>query len=70
MNVNKVVSLKSDTRIPHEARILHYRIIAFLLIDAEAEIWLLNGVTIFLLNYIGEGKTFYTTHGCENEIYI
>lgn len=68
--MNKVISLKSETRIPHEARILHYHIIAFLLIDAEVEIWLLNGVTIFLLYYIGEGMTFYAIHGCENEVYI
>lgn len=70
MDVNKGVSLNSETWIPHQARILHYRIIAFLLINAEVEIWLFNAVIIFLQYYIGERRTFYTIHDCENEIYI
>lgn len=54
MNVNKGVSLNSETRIPHEARILRYHIIAFLMTDAEGEIWLLNAVIIFLLHRRGK----------------
>lgn len=49
MNANKGVSLNSENNIPRQARILHYCIIAFLLIDGEAEIWLLNAVTVSLL---------------------
>lgn len=49
MNANKGVSLNPENRIPHQARTLRHCIIAFVLIDGEAEIRRLNAVTISLL---------------------
>lgn len=46
--MNKVLSLNSDTRVRHEAGILHSLITAFLLIDPEAELWFFSAVIIFM----------------------
>lgn len=67
MNINKVVSLNSDTRAQHEVGILHFLITAFLLMDGNT---VLQCSYNYHLYYKEEAQTFYIIHGCANKVCI